>query len=83
MTDEQNAAMQRAWEEWHFGVGAEIMPQPNSSFKAGFNAGIVAASALVGIGAGKIRIDSTEWPAIRAAIDRMIGDCRPLHPTDQ
>ena len=32
-----------AWAEWHFGVDPEIMPQPNSSFKAGFNAGLVAA----------------------------------------
>jgi hypothetical protein len=28
--------------------------------------------------AGKIRIDPMEWPAIRGAIDRMIGECRPL-----
>ena len=28
--------------------------------------------------AGKIRIDPTEWTALRAAIDRMIGECRPL-----
>ena len=25
---------------------------------------------------GKIAIDSIEWPAIRAAIDRMIAECR-------
>ena len=31
--------------------------------------------------AGKIRIDSTEWPALRAAIDRMIEECRPLEIT--
>ena len=31
--------------------------------------------------AGKIRIDSTEWPALRAAIDRMILECRPLEIT--
>ena len=30
------------------------------------------------VDAGKIRIDSTEWPALRAAIDRMIEECRPL-----
>ena len=30
------------------------------------------------VDAGKIRIDSTEWPAFRAAIDRMIQECRPL-----
>ena len=35
-----------AWEEWHFGVDPEIMPQPNASFKAGFNAGLVAAHEL-------------------------------------
>ena len=28
--------------------------------------------------AGKIRIDPTEWTALRAAIDRMIGECRAL-----
>ena len=41
---------------------------------------VVEQSGLVD--AGKIRIDSTEWPALRAAIDRMILECRPLHPTD-
>lgn len=25
---------------------------------------------------GKIAIDPTEWPAIRAAVDKMIGLCR-------
>ncbi len=35
------------------------------------------------VDAGKIRIDSTEWPAIRAAIDRMIEECRPLQTIDQ
>ena len=35
------------------------------------------------VDSGKISIDPMEWPAIRAAIDRMIVDCRPLHPTDQ
>lgn len=34
-------------------------------------------------GAGKIRIDPTEWTALKEAIDRMIGECRPLNPTDQ
>ena len=33
------------------------------------------------VDAGKIRIDSTEWPALRAAIDRMILECRPLEIT--
>ena len=28
--------------------------------------------------AGKIRIDPTEWTALKAAIDRMICECRPL-----
>lgn len=25
----------------------------------------------------KIKIDKNEWPAIRDAIDKMIGECRP------
>ena len=28
-------------------------------------------------GAAKVRIDADEWPALRAAIDRMIAECRP------
>ena len=28
--------------------------------------------------AGKIRIDPTEWTAIRGAIESMIKECRPL-----
>ena len=28
--------------------------------------------------AGKIRIDPTEWTALKSAIDRMIQECRPL-----
>jgi hypothetical protein len=28
------------------------------------------------IGGGMIRIDPGEWPALRAAIDQMIGECR-------
>ena len=28
--------------------------------------------------AGKIRIDPTEWTALKSAIDRMIHECRPL-----
>ena len=32
---------------------------------------------------GKILIDRAEWTAIRAAIDHMIGECRPLQLTDQ
>ena len=31
--------------------------------------------------AGKIEIDTGQWPALRAAIDRMIGECRPLEIT--
>jgi hypothetical protein len=31
--------------------------------------------------AGKVRIDPTEWTALKAAIDRMIGECRPNDPT--
>ena len=30
------------------------------------------------VDAGKIRIDPTEWTALKAAIDRMIQECRPL-----
>ena len=26
---------------------------------------------------GKIRIDPTEWPTLRAAINRMVAECRP------
>ena len=31
--------------------------------------------------AGKIEIDTGQWPALRAAIDRMILECRPLEIT--
>ena len=31
--------------------------------------------------AGKIEIDASHWPALKAAIDRMIGECRPLEIT--
>ena len=27
-------------------------------------------------GAGELRIDPEEWPTLREAIDRMIGECR-------
>lgn len=30
------------------------------------------------VDAGKIRIDPTEWTALKSAIDRMIQECRPL-----
>ncbi len=28
-------------------------------------------------GSGKIRIDPLQWPELREAIDRMIGECKP------
>jgi hypothetical protein len=40
---------------------------------------VIEQSGLVD--AGKIRIDPTEWTALKAAIDRMIGECRPNDPT--
>ena len=44
--------------------------------EAGGEIVVIEQSGLVD--AGKIRIDPTEWPAIRAAIDRMIEECRPI-----
>ena len=37
---------------------------------------VIEQSAIVD--AGKIRIDPTEWTALKTAIDRMIQECRPL-----
>lgn len=45
--------------------------------EAGGEIVVIEQSGLVD--AGKIRIDPTEWPAIRAAIDRMIEECRPIN----
>lgn len=30
---------------------------------------------------GKVRIDPTEWPTLRKAIDRMVRECRPEEST--
>ncbi len=40
--------MKAAWENWHTGTGMDVddMPPPNPSFKAGFNAGLVASHEL-------------------------------------
>ncbi len=40
--------LKAAWEDWHAGTGMDVddMPPANPSFKAGFNAGLVAAHGL-------------------------------------
>ena len=67
-----------AWEEWHFGVDPEIMPQPNASFKVGFNAGLVAAheshcKALV-------RIDELQAAATNAPVTQTSRTIPKQHP---
>lgn len=39
-------------------------------------AGEFVEVSQVNAAAGRIRIEPVEWPAIRAAIDNMIGQCR-------
>ena len=53
LNDEQNAAMQRSWENWHDGIDDEIMPAPNMGFIKGFSYGWLAA-----------RCDFSQWNQI-------------------
>jgi hypothetical protein len=37
---------------------------------------VVVRQSRDGSRSGEVRIDRSEWPEMRAAIDRMIGECR-------